>query len=95
MILFFFWLQRFLKFFLEKYKRHVCNADQREFINQWYILVIISDLLTISGSVLKMEIKAKVRATHFKSLVFFYSFGWSHILLRYVVILMFSLFSHP
>ena len=66
---FFFWLQRFLKFFLEKYKRHVCNADQREFINQWYILVIISDLLTISGSVLKMEIKAKVRATHFKSFV--------------------------
>uniref|UniRef100_A0A8C2P6N7 Polycystin cation channel PKD1/PKD2 domain-containing protein n=1 Tax=Capra hircus TaxID=9925 RepID=A0A8C2P6N7_CAPHI len=51
--------KRFLKFFLEKYKRHVCNADQREFINQWYILVIISDLLTISGSVLKMEIKAK------------------------------------
>ncbi|XP_029803652.1 mucolipin-2 isoform X1 [Suricata suricatta] len=51
--------KRFLNFFLEKYKRHVCNADQWEFINGWYVLVIISDLMTIIGSVLKMEIKAK------------------------------------
>uniref|UniRef100_A0A8C9KRK6 Mucolipin TRP cation channel 2 n=1 Tax=Panthera tigris altaica TaxID=74533 RepID=A0A8C9KRK6_PANTA len=51
--------KRFLNFFLEKYKRHVCNADQWEFINGWYILVIISDLMTIIGSILKMEIKAK------------------------------------
>ncbi|XP_055979378.1 mucolipin-2 isoform X2 [Sorex fumeus] len=51
--------RRFLNFFLEKYKRRVCNADQWEFINGWYILVIISDLMTIIGSILKMEIKAK------------------------------------
>ncbi|XP_008536398.1 mucolipin-2 isoform X1 [Equus przewalskii] len=51
--------KRFLNFFLEKYKRHVCNADQWEFINGWYVLVIISDLMTIIGSILKMEIKAK------------------------------------
>ncbi|XP_035964750.1 mucolipin-2 isoform X1 [Halichoerus grypus] len=51
--------KRFLSFFLEKYKRHVCNADQWEFINGWYVLVIISDLMTIIGSILKMEIKAK------------------------------------
>ncbi|XP_042637625.1 mucolipin-2 [Orycteropus afer afer] len=51
--------KRFLNFFLEKYKRRVCDADQWEFINGWYILVIISDLMTIIGSILKMEIKAK------------------------------------
>ncbi|XP_024623633.1 mucolipin-2 isoform X2 [Neophocaena asiaeorientalis asiaeorientalis] len=44
---------------LRKYKRCVCNADQWEFINRWYILVIISDLMSIIGSILKMEIKAK------------------------------------
>ncbi|XP_049735619.1 mucolipin-2 isoform X2 [Elephas maximus indicus] len=51
--------KRFLNFFLEKYKRRVCNTDQWEFINGWYVLVIISDLMTIVGSFLKMEIKAK------------------------------------
>ncbi|KAL1772135.1 mucolipin-2 isoform X2 [Sigmodon hispidus] len=51
--------KRFLSFFLEKYKRSVCDADQWEFINGWYVLVTISDLMTIIGSILKMEIKAK------------------------------------
>ncbi|XP_028919942.1 mucolipin-2 isoform X1 [Ornithorhynchus anatinus] len=51
--------KRFLKFFLEKYKRPVCDADRWEFINGWYVLVIISDMMTIIGSILKMEIKAK------------------------------------
>uniref|UniRef100_A0A8D0XAV8 Polycystin cation channel PKD1/PKD2 domain-containing protein n=1 Tax=Sus scrofa TaxID=9823 RepID=A0A8D0XAV8_PIG len=51
--------KRFLNFFLEKYKRHVCNTDQWEFVNGWYVLVIISDLMTIVGSILKMEIKVK------------------------------------
>ncbi|XP_032350589.1 mucolipin-2 isoform X4 [Camelus ferus] len=51
--------KRFLNFFLEKYKRQVCDADQWEFVNGWYVLVITSDLMTVIGSVLKMEIKAK------------------------------------
>ncbi|XP_072505005.1 mucolipin-2 isoform X1 [Notamacropus eugenii] len=51
--------KRFIRFFLEKYKRRVSDADRWEFINGWYILVIISDLMTIIGSILKMEIKAK------------------------------------
>ncbi|XP_075471760.1 mucolipin-2 isoform X1 [Ascaphus truei] len=51
--------KRFVRFFLEKYNRHVCTADRLEFINGWYVLVIISDLMTIIGSILKMEIKAK------------------------------------
>ncbi|XP_014380292.1 mucolipin-2 isoform X1 [Alligator sinensis] len=51
--------KRFVNFFLEKYQRHVCHADRLEFINGWYVLVIISDMMTIVGSILKMEIKAK------------------------------------
>ncbi|XP_009958134.1 PREDICTED: mucolipin-2 [Leptosomus discolor] len=51
--------KRFVNFFLEKYKRHVCHADRLEFINGWYVLVIVSDVMTIIGSILKMEIKAK------------------------------------
>ncbi|ELW65378.1 Mucolipin-2 [Tupaia chinensis] len=51
--------KRFLNFFLEKYQRRVCDADRWEFINGWYVLVILSDLMTIIGSILKMEIKAK------------------------------------
>ncbi|XP_075615937.1 mucolipin-2 isoform X5 [Balearica regulorum gibbericeps] len=51
--------KRFVNFFLEKYNRHVCHADRLEFINGWYVLVIISDVMTIIGSILKMEIKAK------------------------------------
>ncbi|KFQ38848.1 Mucolipin-2, partial [Mesitornis unicolor] len=51
--------KRFVNFFLEKYNRRVCHADRLEFINGWYVLVIISDVMTIIGSILKMEIKAK------------------------------------
>ncbi|XP_030061464.1 mucolipin-2 isoform X2 [Microcaecilia unicolor] len=51
--------KRFVNFFLEKYNRRVCHADRLEFINGWYVLVIISDLMTIIGSIFKMEIKAK------------------------------------
>ncbi|XP_074732517.1 mucolipin-2 isoform X1 [Strix uralensis] len=51
--------KRFVNYFLEKYKRHVCHTDRLEFINGWYVLVIISDVMTIIGSILKMEIKAK------------------------------------
>ncbi|XP_027027275.2 mucolipin-2 isoform X4 [Tachysurus fulvidraco] len=52
-------LQRFSKFCVWKYNHKVCEADQREFLNGWYILVIISDVMAIIGSILKMEIQAK------------------------------------
>uniref|UniRef100_A0A671SQ23 Mucolipin-2-like n=1 Tax=Sinocyclocheilus anshuiensis TaxID=1608454 RepID=A0A671SQ23_9TELE len=44
---------------LANYNQKVCEDDQREFLNGWYILVIISDVLSIIGSILKMEIQAK------------------------------------
>lgn len=47
---------------LENHNRKVCEDDQKEFLNGWYVLVIISDLLAIVGSVLKIEIQAKVEA---------------------------------
>ncbi|XP_036969683.1 mucolipin-2 isoform X1 [Acanthopagrus latus] len=52
-------LQRFSRFLHEKYNRKVCEDDQGEFLNGWYVLVIVSDLLAIIGSILKMEIQAK------------------------------------
>lgn len=52
-------LQRFSKFCVRKYNNKVCEDDQREFLNGWYILVIISDVMAIIGSILKMEIQAK------------------------------------
>ncbi|XP_056132391.1 mucolipin-2 isoform X2 [Lampris incognitus] len=52
-------LQRFSKFLHENYNRKVCEDDQGEFLNGWYVLVIVSDLLAIVGSILKMEIQAK------------------------------------
>ncbi|XP_029004691.1 mucolipin-2 [Betta splendens] len=52
-------LQRFSRFLHENYNRKVCEDDQREFLNGWYLLVIVSDLLAIIGSILKMEIQAK------------------------------------
>lgn len=39
----------------------MCESDQKEFLNGWYVLVIVSDLLAIIGSVLKIEIQAKVK----------------------------------
>ncbi|XP_025972222.2 mucolipin-3 isoform X2 [Dromaius novaehollandiae] len=53
-------LQReFVSFFLHYYKKEVSFSDQMEFVNGWYILIIVSDVLTIVGSTLKMEIQAK------------------------------------
>ncbi|XP_048207635.1 mucolipin-2 [Perognathus longimembris pacificus] len=51
--------KKFQNVFLKKYKQQVCDANQWEFISGWYVLVIISDLMTIIGSILKMEIKVK------------------------------------
>ncbi|XP_076829253.1 mucolipin-3 isoform X2 [Brachyhypopomus gauderio] len=39
-------------------------ADRMEFINGWYILIILSDLLTITGSVLKICIQSKELADY-------------------------------
>ncbi|XP_053709667.1 mucolipin-2 isoform X1 [Synchiropus splendidus] len=52
-------LRRFSRFLQDSYNSEVCEIDRGEFFNGWYLLVIISDLLAIIGSILKMEIQAK------------------------------------
>ncbi|GCC20527.1 hypothetical protein chiPu_0019089 [Chiloscyllium punctatum] len=54
----------FVDYFLLHYNKNVTWSDRMEFVNGWYILIIISDLLTIVGSVLKMEIEAKSFASY-------------------------------
>nr|XP_045751350.1 mucolipin-3 [Mirounga angustirostris] len=51
--------QEFVGFFLIHYKKEVSVSDRMEFVNGWYIMIIISDVLTVIGSILKMEIQAK------------------------------------
>ncbi|XP_027729769.1 mucolipin-3 [Vombatus ursinus] len=53
-------LQReYVNFILLHFKKEVPVTDQMAFVNGWYILIIVSDMLTVAGSVLKMEIQAK------------------------------------
>ncbi|XP_008289798.1 mucolipin-1a [Stegastes partitus] len=51
--------QEFVQFFRETLDRKVCWADRLEFINGWYILLIVSDILTITGSIIKIGIESK------------------------------------
>ncbi len=53
-------LQEFVKYFRSSLKRDICWGDRMEFINGWYILLIISDVLTITGSIIKIGIELKV-----------------------------------
>uniref|UniRef100_A0A8C7V1A8 Mucolipin TRP cation channel 1b n=1 Tax=Oncorhynchus mykiss TaxID=8022 RepID=A0A8C7V1A8_ONCMY len=50
----------YVQFFRHRLNHSVCWADRMEFINGWFILLIISDLLTITGSFIKIGIESKV-----------------------------------
>ncbi|XP_029987630.1 mucolipin-3 isoform X2 [Sphaeramia orbicularis] len=39
-------------------------SDKLEFVNGWYILIIVSDTLTIIGSILKIDIQTKVLTSY-------------------------------
>ncbi len=60
--------QEFVQFFRETLDRKVCWGDRLEFINGWYILLIISDVLTIIGSIIKIGIESKVRPAYRRTL---------------------------
>ncbi|XP_021413816.2 mucolipin-1 isoform X2 [Oncorhynchus mykiss] len=49
----------YVQFFRHRLNHSVCWADRMEFINGWFILLIISDLLTITGSFIKIGIESK------------------------------------
>ncbi|XP_042606989.1 mucolipin-3 [Cyprinus carpio] len=54
----------YTEFFSIHYDKHVSFSDRMEFINGWYILIIVSDVLTISGSLLKIIIQLKAVASY-------------------------------
>ncbi|TKS68844.1 Mucolipin-1 Mucolipidin [Collichthys lucidus] len=56
--------QEFVQFFRETMDRKVCWADRLEFINGWYILLIVSDILTITGSIIKIGIESKTMSSY-------------------------------
>ncbi|CAL9693586.1 unnamed protein product [Knipowitschia caucasica] len=49
----------YVHFFKHRFGRHVTWSDRTEFINGWYILLVISDLFTIIGSFIKIGIESK------------------------------------
>ncbi|CAL8332087.1 unnamed protein product [Lota lota] len=49
----------FVAFFKNRLNRKVCWADRMDFINGWYILLIVSDFLTIIGTFIKIGIESK------------------------------------
>ncbi|XP_037315253.2 mucolipin-3 [Pungitius pungitius] len=46
-------------FFHAYYNKVVSWSDRMEFVNGWYILIVVSDTLTIAGSALKIGIQTK------------------------------------
>uniref|UniRef100_A0A3Q3VLN2 Uncharacterized protein n=1 Tax=Mola mola TaxID=94237 RepID=A0A3Q3VLN2_MOLML len=49
---------------LKHSRKEVPWSDKFEFVNGWYILIIVSDMLTIIGSILKIEIQTKVLTSY-------------------------------
>ncbi|CAM4674204.1 unnamed protein product [Leuciscus chuanchicus] len=51
-------------FFSRRHSKRVSFSERMEFISGWYILIIISDVLTITGSLLKIIIQLKAMASY-------------------------------
>ncbi|XP_056089260.1 mucolipin-3 isoform X2 [Rhinichthys klamathensis goyatoka] len=51
-------------FFSSRYSKRVSFSDRMEFINGWFILIIVSDVLTITGSLLKIIIQLQAMASY-------------------------------
>jgi mucolipin len=49
-----------MNFFRNTYKRELSAEGQLEFLNMWYIMIIINDVLIILGSGIKEQIERKV-----------------------------------
>ena len=48
--------------FKEQYCKQLSWAERLEFLNMWYVLIIINDFMMVVGSVFKIEIENKVRS---------------------------------
>ena len=53
-------LQRTMKFFKHRYGKPLCLSDKLEFLNLWYVTIIVNDILTIVGSGYKIQIESRV-----------------------------------
>ncbi|XP_044278213.1 mucolipin-1 isoform X1 [Varanus komodoensis] len=49
----------FSQFFQRCYNQDICLSDRMEFVNGWYILLVVSDVLTVSGTIMKIGIESK------------------------------------
>ncbi|NXL54963.1 MCLN1 protein, partial [Podilymbus podiceps] len=54
----------FSRFFQRRYNQSVCLSDRMEFLNGWYILLVISDVLTVLGTIMKIGIESKNFASY-------------------------------
>ncbi|NXA43697.1 MCLN1 protein, partial [Eudromia elegans] len=54
----------FSQFFRRRYKQNVDLSDRMEFLNGWYILLVVSDVLTVLGTVMKIGIESKNFASY-------------------------------
>nr|XP_056710974.1 mucolipin-1 [Euleptes europaea] len=54
----------FSQFFHQHYNQGVCLSDRMEFVNGWYILLVVSDILTVSGTIMKIGIESKNLASY-------------------------------
>lgn len=52
--------QEYVQFFSHRLGRSVSWGERMEFINGWYILLVVSDVFTIVGSFIKIGIESKV-----------------------------------
>lgn len=57
-------LQEYTAFFSSRYSKRVSFSERMQFINGWYILIIVSDVLSITGSLLKIIIQLKAMASY-------------------------------
>ncbi|KAM6939719.1 LOW QUALITY PROTEIN: mucolipin-1a [Xenentodon cancila] len=56
--------QEFVRYFKENLDRKVSWGDRLEFINGWFILLIVSDIFTITGSIIKIGIESKTMSSY-------------------------------
>ncbi|XP_061776991.1 mucolipin-3-like isoform X2 [Nerophis ophidion] len=54
----------FSTFFHTYYNKRVRMSERMEFVNGWYILIIVSDTLTIAGSAFKIGIQTKLLTSY-------------------------------
>jgi len=50
-------------FFRKTLKKDLSAEGQLEFLNMWYIMIIVNDVLIILGSAIKEQIERQVSAT--------------------------------